>query len=197
MLPQHKSVFLGEHRGNVYIKKINMNHLSLRTQLKTLHVWITVSPSEYTLRKNDHHVLFYKLDENKMSIPEVTDCTRMSNLFPKWRLSHYLNGFAMEEIVVCFAKVCLKTFLLIYSHELEAVVQRCAVKKGILRNFAKFTGKYLCQGLFLNKVAGLRHWYFPVNFAKSLRTPFFTEHLWWLLLMNGIVFLCIWRITRI
>ena len=23
---------------------------------------------------------------------------------------------------------------------------------------------------------------FPVNFAKFLRTPFFTEHLWWLLL---------------
>ena len=28
-------------------------------------------------------------------------------------------------------------------------------KKGVLRNFAKFTGKYLCQSLF-NKVAGLR-----------------------------------------
>ena len=28
----------------------------------------------------------------------------------------------------------------------------------------------------------LWHRYFPVNFAKFLRTPFFTEHLWWLLL---------------
>ena len=28
-------------------------------------------------------------------------------------------------------------------------------KKGILRNFAKFIGKHLCQGLFLNKVVGL------------------------------------------
>ena len=28
-------------------------------------------------------------------------------------------------------------------------------KKGVLRNFAKFTGKHLCQGLFFNKVAGL------------------------------------------
>ena len=27
-------------------------------------------------------------------------------------------------------------------------------KKGILRNFAKFTGKHLCQSLFFNKVAG-------------------------------------------
>ena len=29
-------------------------------------------------------------------------------------------------------------------------------KKGVLRNFAKFTGKYLCQSLFVNKVAGKR-----------------------------------------
>ena len=54
-------------------------------------------------------------------------------------------------------------------------------KKGALRNFAKFTGKHLCQSLFFNKVAGLRpatllkkrlwHRYFPVNFAKFLGTP--------------------------
>ena len=28
-------------------------------------------------------------------------------------------------------------------------------KKGVLRNFTKFTGKYLCQSLFFNKIAGL------------------------------------------
>ena len=65
-------------------------------------------------------------------------------------------------------------------------------RKGVLRNFAKFTGKHLCQKLFFNKVAGLRPstllkkglWdrCFPVNFVKFLRTPFFTEHLRWLLL---------------
>ena len=65
----------------------------------------------------------------------------------------------------------------------EAVVQRCSVKKGILRNFAKFTGKHLCQSLFLNKVAVLgpetlfkkRLWHrccFPVNFVKFLRNLF-------------------------
>ena len=34
---------------------------------------------------------------------------------------------------------------------------KCSVKKGVLRNFAKFTGKHLCQRLLFNKVAGLRH----------------------------------------
>ena len=27
-------------------------------------------------------------------------------------------------------------------------------KKGLLKHFAKFTGKHLCQGLIFNKVAG-------------------------------------------
>ena len=62
-------------------------------------------------------------------------------------------------------------------------------KKGVLRNFAKFTGKHLCQSLFFNKVAGLRPatllkkrlWYrcFSVNFAKFLGTSFLTKHLQW------------------
>ena len=34
--------------------------------------------------------------------------------------------------------------------------QEMFCKKGVLRNFAKFTGKHLCQSLFLNKVAVLR-----------------------------------------
>ena len=61
--------------------------------------------------------------------------------------------------------------------------QRCSIIKGVLRNFAKFTGKqHQCQNLILNKVAGLspatllkkRLWHrcFPVNFAKFLRMPF-------------------------
>ena len=68
-------------------------------------------------------------------------------------------------------------------------------KKGVLRNFAKFTGKHLCQSLFSNKVAGPRpaillkrrllHWCFPVNFTEFLRTPFYIEHLWWLLVFDS------------
>ena len=29
-------------------------------------------------------------------------------------------------------------------------------KNGVLKNFAKFTGKHKCQSFFFNKVAGLR-----------------------------------------
>ena len=40
--------------------------------------------------------------------------------------------------------------------------QGCSVKKGVLKNFAKFTGKHLCQSLFLNKVVGA-----ACNFMKK------------------------------
>ena len=59
-------------------------------------------------------------------------------------------------------------------------------KKGVLRNFKKFTGKHLCQCLFFNKVASLRpatlstkrlcHKFFPVSceFLKiSKKTCFY------------------------
>ena len=36
----------------------------------------------------------------------------------------------------------------------ETVVPSCYMKKGVLKNLAKFTGKHLCQSLFFNKVAG-------------------------------------------
>ena len=42
--------------------------------------------------------------------------------------------------------------------------------KGVLTNFAKFTGKHLCQSLF------------PVNFCEISIIPFIIQHLWWLLL---------------
>ena len=45
--------------------------------------------------------------------------------------------------------------------------QRCSIKKGVLRNFAKFTGKYLCQSLFLRKL----------QTSEISKNTFFTEHL--------------------
>ena len=56
--------------------------------------------------------------------------------------------------------------------------QRCPVKKGVLKNFVKLTGKHLYQSLFFNKVAGLKLWHrcFPVNFAKFLRRTFLKKN---------------------
>ena len=47
-----------------------------------------------------------------------------------------------------------------------------AATGGVLRNFAKFPGKHLCQSLFFNKINYFWDRYFPVNFAKFLRIPY-------------------------
>ena len=64
-------------------------------------------------------------------------------------------------------------------------------KTGILKNFMILIGKHLCCSLFLIKLQvwryaallkkTLHHSFYPVNFAKFLRTAFCMVHLWWLL----------------
>ena len=81
--------------------------------------------------------------------------------------------------------------------------RRCSTRKGVLRNFAKFTGKDLCQGLFFNKATGLRPatllkkklWRkcFPVNFVKFLRAPFFQNTPGWPLLEFQLFSVLLWR----
>ena len=41
------------------------------------------------------------------------------------------------------------------QEKMEAIARRCSMKKGNLRNFAKFTGKHLCQSLSFNRPATL------------------------------------------
>ena len=53
--------------------------------------------------------------------------------------------------------------------------QRCSVKKVVLRNFAKFTRKHLCQSLSFNKVAGLKPR--ASLFCEISKNAFSTEHL--------------------
>ena len=81
-----------------------------------------------------------------------------------------------------------KLFVLIY---VEAAVRRCSVKKVFLEISQNSQENTCARVSFLIKLQAwpatllkkrLWHRCFPVNFAKFLRTPFFTEHLWWLLL---------------
>ena len=60
---------------------------------------------------------------------------------------------------------------------------RYSVRNGVLRNFAKFTRKHLCQSLFFNKACNFIKketlaQVFSCEFCKNSRNTFFTEHLW-------------------
>ena len=75
---------------------------------------------------------------------------------------------------------------------LEAVTQKCSVKKVFLKISQNSQENTCARVLFFNKVAGIRaatlfnkriwHRCYPVNFTKFLRTPFLTEQLRWPLL---------------
>ena len=69
-----------------------------------------------------------------------------------------------------------------YCYKIETVIHRWSAKKDVQKHFTKFTGKFVCQSLLFNNVAGLRtatlikgrlwHRCSPANIAKLLRTPF-------------------------
>ena len=72
-------------------------------------------------------------------------------------------------------------FTRILNKHAEVVVQRCSVKKVFLEILSNSQENTWARVSFLISCR-LWHRCFPVNFAKFLRTPFFMEHLWWLLL---------------
>ena len=79
----------------------------------------------------------------------------------------------------------------------EAVVRRCSFKKMFLeisQNSQENTCARVCKATLLKSHFGkacnfikkeILAQCFPVNFAKFLRTPFLTEHLWCLLLFKN------------
>ena len=77
---------------------------------------------------------------------------------------------------------CLQLVIFIFLLLFRSSRPKVFCKRGVLKNFANFTGRHLCQNLFLNKIAGLRpatllkkrlwHRCFPVNFLKFLKNTF-------------------------
>ena len=53
--------------------------------------------------------------------------------------------------------------------------QRCSVKKGVLKNFANFTGKHLCWSLFLKKFIPSQ--VFSCDTCEMFKNAYFEEHL--------------------
>ena len=68
--------------------------------------------------------------------------------------------------------VCYKLFMIKISclYERKKQPPGFSVRKGILRNFSKFTGKHLCQSLRPATLLKKRLWHRPVSIVKFLRT---------------------------
>ena len=89
----------------------------------------------------------------------------------KWQNIHVISNIKYTTI---YSKTWPSSLLYMQQRRIQNMF--CTI--GVLRNFAKFTGKDLCQSLFFRKVTGLRsatllkkrlwHRSFPVNFAIFL-----------------------------
>ena len=101
-------------------------------------------------------------------------------------------GLSQRKTLCIFGR--MYQFQNVTFETIEAVVQRCSVKKMFLE-ISQNSQENLCSRVsFLIKLQASGHrpatlskkrlWHrcLPVNFVKFLRTPFYKEHLWWLLL---------------
>ena len=98
----------------------------------------------------------------------------------KWLVSIYMNPSYLFKPIWMQTFGCRKQLPLIWVGDwvlfsscqllTRRSHRRSTMEKGVLKNFAKFTEEHLCQRLYFHKVTSL-------NFAKFLRTPFFTDHL--------------------
>ena len=94
-----------------------------------------------------------------------------------------ISKMARYRLIISLISARYRLIIFLISENNPQTYRDVFYKKGILRNFAKFTGKHLLN---------LWRSCFPVNFAKFLRTPFLTEHLWWLLLETNVFWYILW-----
>ena len=97
----------------------------------------------------------------------------------QWHPSGFLIG-NFEHISVSISKYLLRMVRWEYLDIIRSwgSHQRWSIRKGkgVLRNFAKLTGKHLCQGLSFNINETLAL-VFSCEFCEISKNTFFTEHL--------------------
>ena len=96
--------------------------------------------------------------------------------------------FLITSVILFTTEVQLHNYIVfLIDHIVEAVVERCSVKKVFLEISQNSQENTCARVSFLIKLqpkpAALlkkRLWHrcFPVNFVKFLRTPFYMEYLW-------------------
>ena len=106
------------------------------------------------------------------------------------KINKYINKLILLNKIIFFLKnfsfvLNLKFYGVMHKKSIQPVrtsQRRCSMEIGVIKNFAKFTGKHLRQSVFLNKVTGhflkkslaqvLSH-----EFSEIFKNTYFTEHL--------------------
>ena len=179
---------------NVTRLKIGLAHYRMNSNL-TLSWWRSLpyrnQSIDFLWKSMDWLICDKDLRHKSVKVRIFRDQSMFSygNWVPwNFNLTKPMNQFKKNIRTLLAQDFALVFFEIFMRFKFRSRHRKCSVKKGVLKNFSKFTGKHLCQSLLFNKVASFRpaalvkkrlwHGCFPVNFEKFLRTPFFIEHLW-------------------
>ena len=142
-----------ENRKSISFYVLRLN-FSIKTKTKTLFLF-----SHFNLSKKRNGTLGTRIGiaytevEIQSTVPYFTE-QYLGIPNNRYCPGNWANYKIFTFIFLCFCLNCksafkIKKILNRSSH------RRFSVKKYVLRNFAKFKEKHLCQSLFFNKVAGL------------------------------------------
>ena len=112
-------------------------------------------------------------------------CEVFKNSYFEEHLWTLLLRVSLFMLVWTFSDMNKKRNKLLRKWRSRSSHRRCSVRKGVLRNFSKFTGKHMCKSLSFNKVAGRLQCYLKRGSTKVLscefceisKNTFFMEHI--------------------
>ena len=100
-------------------------------------------------------------------------CDQLSEILPDWYLAFLFRKVFISSLIrlsfleeLHISGQCSLT-MTPWNIIRRSNHRRCSVRKGLLRNFAKFAGKHLCQSLVFNKVADLRQKFWRTLFLQN------------------------------
>ena len=177
-----KEIF--KHKSKILAQKWQIVIITLMSNTESFNLYeiFMMKICKEVLRINNHQ---WKLTRKSLfwaTVKLVSIAAKKQKLKQKNNKMNEVNLFTSVLIAIRFIYQSLKleayfgsydTASNIYDKDLlqkwlffRSSHRRCSVRKGVLRNFAKFTWKHLCQSLFLNKVTG---WGQKTLRAKKLR----------------------------
>ena len=139
-LPLFKS--MQNRKATIYVSSLKCWWKNLRFEMKNSYVvrWEDRELKQWSriILITSHHLIYF------FTLAVIrTLSTLERSLFKEKKVKD------MNTLIISFVAIYL-------AANTRSSHKKCSKKKGVLRNFTKFTGKHLCQSLFFNKVAGLR-----------------------------------------
>ena len=164
------------------VSKISNNHKEKVQNFVASLLWWKLVPSIFFLTQLCYllSLCFVEVWNSQYStlrkIPKVRIISFCVNFvktqnFPTIELRKIMVFYSVSCSGVCYHR----SFTFSVYWDDRSSHQRCSIKKGILRNFTKCTGKHLSQSLSFNKVAGLRS---TTLLKKNSGTGIFLWILW-------------------